>query len=205
MRTKSAFSTTLVGARGFDPENRDVQRPHLVTWIQTLDSGTIITSTTLPCSSHKTARQSQCRATEQWAHPTRPHSVSRVASDSRTIVLLVLTFLLELLERCPGERAADLEPLADDRGRDQLVTRHLLQQLVIRRLVEQNQVVQLVTHFSLRPLLQTSKQKSWNWVVETRIISGQQTLETRCHRIFREQNASRVARARVCARERAMF
>ena len=63
------------------------------------------------------------------------------------------TLLAELVQRLPGQRAAHLEPLAHDGRRDQLVGGHLLQQLVVGGLVEEDQVVELVPGLSLGPLL----------------------------------------------------
>lgn len=62
--------------------------------------------------------------------------------------------LLEQFLKClAGKRASHLESLRDNRGCDQLVAGHLFEKLVVRGLVEEHQVVQLVTHFSLGPLL----------------------------------------------------
>ena len=68
----------------------------------------------------------------------------------------IFTFAVELDERCPGQGSADLQALTDHRGRDQLVWRNLLVKLVIGGLVEQHQVVELVTDLSLGPLLQST-------------------------------------------------
>lgn len=73
-----------------------------------------------------------------------------------------VTFLKQLVECLAGQGAAHLKPLRDHRGCDELVAGHLLQELVVRGLVEQHQVVQLVTHFSLGPLLQRAEHKCQN-------------------------------------------
>merc|ERR1719309_553937 len=73
----------------------------------------------------------------------------RTVSDN----LLDLALLLEFDESFPGERAPDLQPLGDDGRSDELVSGHLLQQLLVGGLVEEDQVVQLVPGLSLGPLL----------------------------------------------------
>merc|ERR1712020_668703 len=76
--------------------------------------------------------------------------------DQLGTVLHVLSYDslgMELLERLPGQRAANLHPLGHDRGRDQLVRRDLLHQLVVSGLVEEDEVVELVPRLALRPLL----------------------------------------------------
>ena len=73
-------------------------------------------------------------------------------------ILLLLTFGLEFLQRRTCQRAADLESFGHDGWRDQLIARHLLVQLIICRFVEQNQVIELVAHFTLRPLLLVANQ-----------------------------------------------
>lgn len=67
--------------------------------------------------------------------------------------LLDEPLLEQLLEGLAGEGAAHLEPLRDHRRGDEFVAGNLLEQLVVRSLVEQHQVVQLVADFSLGPLL----------------------------------------------------
>lgn len=66
------------------------------------------------------------------------------------------TLLLQLDERLAGERATDLQTFGDDGRGDQLVAGDFLQKLVIGSLIKENQVVQLVSDLSLRPLLQNS-------------------------------------------------
>lgn len=67
--------------------------------------------------------------------------------------LAYVTLGLQLDEGPSGERRANLEPLGDDRRRDQLVAGHLLVELVVGRLVKEGQVVEFVTHLSLGPFL----------------------------------------------------
>ena len=83
-----------------------------------------------------------------------------------------LTFAVELDECGAGQRSADLQTLTDHRGRDQLVGRHLLVELVIGGLVEQHQVVELVTDLSLGPLLQDTNR--------TRSQQKQQKIANQC-------------------------
>ncbi len=59
----------------------------------------------------------------------------------------------QLLDRHAGERAVDMQTLAQNRRRDKLVLWHFLVQLVVGVLVEQNKVVRLLLHLPLRPLL----------------------------------------------------
>lgn len=63
------------------------------------------------------------------------------------------TVLEQLVDGALGQRASDLQTLTQDGRSDQLVARHLLHQLVVGRLIEEHQVVQLVTDLALRPLL----------------------------------------------------
>lgn len=64
-----------------------------------------------------------------------------------------LTLLAQLDERTASQRSADLQTLGHNRRGDQLVLRHLLVQLLVRGLIEQHLVVQLVADLSLGPLL----------------------------------------------------
>lgn len=78
----------------------------------------------------------------------------------RSVLITCFSFPLTLGEQFSesglGERGADLEAFADDAGGDQLVGADFLVELVVGALVEQDHVVQLVAHLSLRPLLQRS-------------------------------------------------
>jgi hypothetical protein len=80
-------------------------------------------------------------------------------NTKKKFVLVIFTLGSELLEGDLGERGSDLETLGHDRRGDQLVAGHLLQELVIGSLVEEDQVVQLVTGLSFRPLLLIAKRK----------------------------------------------
>merc|ERR1719447_1071520 len=73
----------------------------------------------------------------------------RTVSDN----LLDLTLLLEFDESLPGQGSPDLQSLGDDGRSDEFVGGHLLQQLVVGGLVEEDQVIQLVPGLSLGPLL----------------------------------------------------
>ena len=68
------------------------------------------------------------------------------------------TFSLQFFQCSSRQRAADFQSLGDDGRRDQLVTRHLFVQFIIRQLVKQHQVVELVAHFPLGPLLLVANQ-----------------------------------------------
>lgn len=57
--------------------------------------------------------------------------------------------LEQFVDRSLRQRAADLQTLAQDGRGDQFVARHLLHQLVVGRLIEEHQIVQLVTDFAL--------------------------------------------------------
>lgn len=59
----------------------------------------------------------------------------------------------QLLEGVPCQRATDLQPLRHNSGGDELVVGNFFVQLVVGRLVEEDQVVELIPHFSLGPLL----------------------------------------------------
>lgn len=67
------------------------------------------------------------------------------------------TFAEEFEERRPGQGASDLQPLGHHGRRDELVVRNFFVQLVVRRLVEEDQVVQLVPHLPFGPLLLQTK------------------------------------------------
>merc|ERR1711993_94214 len=67
--------------------------------------------------------------------------------------LLDQTFRYQFIKGLPGKRSTNLQPLTDDRGCDQLVSWDFFKELVIGRLIEENQVVQLVPGLSLGPLL----------------------------------------------------
>lgn len=65
----------------------------------------------------------------------------------------IFTFA-EQLQKCgPCQGASDLQPLRHHCWRYQLVVGHLFVQFVIGGLVEEDQVIELVPHFSLGPLL----------------------------------------------------
>lgn len=63
------------------------------------------------------------------------------------------TFAEQFLEGVPGQRATDLQPLRHDGGCDELVVGDFFVQLVVGCLVEEDQVVELIPHLSLGPLL----------------------------------------------------
>ena len=67
---------------------------------------------------------------------------------------------LKLLQSSTGQGAADLQPFRHNRGSDKPVAGNFLIQLVIGGFVKENQVVQLISDFSLGPLLLVSKQRS---------------------------------------------
>merc|ERR1739838_416281 len=73
----------------------------------------------------------------------------RVMSDDA----LDQALLLQLLEGEAGETPADLQPLRDDGRSDQLVGRNFFHELFHGGLVEEDQVVEFVSDFSLGPLL----------------------------------------------------
>lgn len=76
------------------------------------------------------------------------------SAANRTASKQKITFLLQLDQSPPRERPPDLQTFRHDGGRDQLVLRHLLVQLIVGGLVEQDLVVQLVADLSFGPLLQ---------------------------------------------------
>lgn len=59
----------------------------------------------------------------------------------------------QFLEGVPGQRATDLQPLRDDSRGDEFVVGNFFVQLVVGSLIEEDQVVELVPHLSLGPLL----------------------------------------------------
>lgn len=65
----------------------------------------------------------------------------------------VLTLFAQLNQSTLGQRATDLQTLRHDRGGDQLVGGHFLVQFLVRGLIEENLVVQLVPDFAFGPLL----------------------------------------------------
>jgi len=67
--------------------------------------------------------------------------------------LLDETSYLKFIQSFASQGASDLKTLRDNGGGDQLVRRNFLVQFVVSGLIEQNQVVQLVTDLSFRPLL----------------------------------------------------
>merc|ERR550519_816015 len=67
--------------------------------------------------------------------------------------LLDETFLCQLDESPPGQRSSDLEPFTDDGRSDELVGGDLFVQFVVRGLVEEDEIVELVPCFSFGPLL----------------------------------------------------
>ena len=74
------------------------------------------------------------------------------------------TFGEQLLEGVPGQRATDLQPLWHNSGRDELVVGNFFVQLVVGSLVEEHQVVELIPHFSLGPLLLSIKEIYCWWL-----------------------------------------
>ena len=65
----------------------------------------------------------------------------------------LFTFDEKFLEGIPGQRASDLESLRHYCWRDELVVGHFFVQLLVGGLVEEHQVVELISNFSLGPLL----------------------------------------------------
>ena len=63
------------------------------------------------------------------------------------------SLLMQLFQCLPGQRTPHFQSLRHDGRGDQLVGGNLFQQLFISGLVEEDHVVQLVAHLSLRPLL----------------------------------------------------
>lgn len=63
------------------------------------------------------------------------------------------TFGEQFLEGVPGQGATDLQPLRHNSRGDELVIGNFFVQLVVGGLVEEDQVVELIPHFSLGPLL----------------------------------------------------
>jgi len=61
--------------------------------------------------------------------------------------------LLEMPDSYPGETAVDLQPLNQDRLRDELERRNFFQDTVVDSLVEDNSVDCLILDLSLGPLL----------------------------------------------------
>lgn len=69
----------------------------------------------------------------------------RVMRDHR----LDEALLQQLVDRSLGQRTANLQTLAQDGRCDEFVARHFLRQLIVGGLIEQHQVVELVTNFAL--------------------------------------------------------
>lgn len=69
------------------------------------------------------------------------------------------TFAEQFEEGRPGQGASDLQPLGHHGRRDELVVRDFFVQLVISRLVEEDQVVELVPDLSFGPLLLQTKER----------------------------------------------
>lgn len=69
------------------------------------------------------------------------------------------TFAEQFEEGRPGQGASDLQPLGHHGRCDELVVRDFFVQLVISRLVEEDQVVELVPHLSFGPLLLKTKNR----------------------------------------------
>lgn len=69
------------------------------------------------------------------------------------------TFAQQFEKGRPGQGASDLQPLRHHSGGDELVVRDFFVQLVISRLVEEDQVVELVPHLSFGPLLLQTKER----------------------------------------------
>ena len=63
------------------------------------------------------------------------------------------TLSCEVLDGGSGERSVDLETVDEDRGGDELVSGHFLEELVVGSLVKGDGVVGLVLDLSLGPLL----------------------------------------------------
>lgn len=59
----------------------------------------------------------------------------------------------ELRNGAASERATKAQTVGHDSGGDELVGRHLLQQLVVGGCVHQDGIVQLITNLALAPLL----------------------------------------------------
>ncbi len=65
------------------------------------------------------------------------------------------TFGLQVGQCSACQGGPDLQSFTDDCRGDEFVAGHFLLQLVVRGLVKQSQIIQLVSHFSLRPFLKT--------------------------------------------------
>lgn len=92
---------------------------------------------------------------------TTPNPISMlllVTSAQEQGLLLKFTFGEQFLQGVPGQGATDLQPLGHDSGCDEFVVGNFFVQLVVGSLVEEHQVVELVPHFSLGPLLLTVKE-----------------------------------------------
>merc|ERR1719370_2886955 len=63
------------------------------------------------------------------------------------------SFSFQFLKGEAGERASNLQPLGNNGRRDQLVRRHFFVQFVVSGLIKEDEIVELVTDFSLGPLL----------------------------------------------------
>merc|ERR1719310_1193666 len=78
----------------------------------------------------------------------REHVLVLVRQDWSDQILLD-----QLLDSLARERSVHLQLLRDDRGRNQLQLGHVREHLVIRGLVEEHQVGELLLHLALAPLL----------------------------------------------------
>lgn len=81
------------------------------------------------------------------------HASATRSGVSRTKKVWAFTFAEQFLEGVSSQRAADLQPLGHHSRGDELVVGDFFVQFVIGCLVEEHQVVELVPHFSLGPLL----------------------------------------------------
>lgn len=81
-----------------------------------------------------------------------------VSSSQKQWFLIKFTFGEQFLQGVPGKGATDLQPLRHDSGCDEFVVGNFFVQLVVGSLVEEHQVVKLVPHFSLGPLLLRAKE-----------------------------------------------
>jgi len=87
--------------------------------------------------------------------PLRTHRVVRTVDQLRAVVHDPLNgaLLLEMPDSHPGKTAVDLQPLNQDRLRDELEGRNFLQNTIVDGLVEDNGMDCFVLDLSLGPFL----------------------------------------------------
>lgn len=78
-------------------------------------------------------------------------SLGSACIDFQCVMLqnrLYQALALELVQRSASQRSPDLQPLTDDSWSNEFIAGNFLTELVIRDLVKESQIVQLVPHFS---------------------------------------------------------